>query len=111
MTRRYISDRDADATAADIDRIYRWAIHHWDNPQPLHLPITTTDPPAPLLHCNTCTCQLHQPATRHQRPPVPRLHCDTCTDTFPITAADQLHHHTRHTHHRAPTRHERTPRT
>ena len=90
MTRRYhttISDRDADATAADIDRIYHWAVTHWHRPQPLHLPIIT-DPP-----------------------PVPRLHCDTCTNTYPTTAADRLAHHTRHTHHRAPTTRERTPRT
>lgn len=91
MTRRYtatISRRDADATATDIGHIYRWAVTHWNNPQPLHLPIIITDPPAPLC-----------------------LHCDTCTNTFPLTAADQLHRHTRHTHQRPPTRHERTPRT
>ena len=89
MTRRYhttISARDEDATAADINRIYHWAIHHWHRPQPLHIPIT--DPPAPLC-----------------------LHCDTCTNTYPLDALHQLHHHTVTRHHRAPTRTERTPRT
>lgn len=90
MTRRYhttISARDADATAADINRIYHWAVTHWHRPQPLHLPIIITDPP------------------------VPRLHCDTCTNTYPTTAAHQLHQHTTTRHQRTPTRHERTPRT
>lgn len=83
--RRYrdtTSYRDDNAAAADIDLLYRRAIANWHTATPI------TDTP----------------------PPTPRLHCTDCTNTYPLHAADQLAHHTRHQHGRPPTTSERTPR-